>query len=695
MNAHGRIRNSGRSIVLCILLMICEGINRNDGRIAGASETGSPQTITTEQREFFQQKILPVLRSKCYSCHSSTSGRRRGGLALDSRDGIIAGGSAGPAVNTNEPANSILIRSLKGQDGYKVMPPRAALADSVIGDFETWIRMGAPYPSTSGGDASSPKSRPFDGRSLPTVAPAPASFETPSTPAPANCIDEPILAKLNSLGIQPAATCSDSAFVRRVYLDVIGTLPTATEVRSFLEDDNPDKRRLLIDRLLERDEFADYWALKWCDLLRVKSEFPINLWPNAVQAYHRWVHNCIKQDKPYDRFVREILTANGSNFRVPQVNFFRAVRDREPETIATAVALTFMGARAEKWPKERLSGMAAFFQGVKYKRTGEWKEEIVFVDLLDTSAEGIGGRPTATVFPDGTRVELSSHEDHRQVFADWLVQAENPWFTGTIVNRIWYWLFGVGIVHEPDDIRPDNPAVNRDLLALLQRELVDAQYDLKHIYRLILNSATYQRSCIPTSDLPEAERHFAHYPLRRLDAEVLIDAICQITATTETYSSLIPEPWTFIPKEQRSICLADASITSSFLELFGRPPRDTGFESERNNTPSAAQKLHLLNSGHIRDKIESRLTTETGTSSRRGRASGRRSRGSSRSSVGSSSLSPENVTEVYLAALSRYPTRDELTVIDKYASEAEAKGPEVLVDLTWALINTLEFLYRH
>jgi hypothetical protein len=683
-------------------MLLCDGVNRSDSRVADALEIGSPQTITDEHREFFQHKILPVLGSKCYSCHSSSSGQRRGGLALDSRNAVFAGGSSGPAVNTNEPAKSILINSLKGQDGYKLMPPRAALADSVIGDFETWVRMGTPYPSTSDGDTSSPKgksgsvgSRPFDGQSLPTVAPAPASFETRSTPAPPNCIDAPVLAKLKSLGIEPAATCSDSVFVRRVYLDMIGTLPTATEVRSFLEDDTPDKRRLLIDRLLERDEFADYWALKWCDLLRVKSEFPINLWPNAVQAYHRWVRSCINQNKPYDRFVREILTASGSNFRVPQVNFFRAVRDREPETIAAAVALTFMGARAEDWSQERSSGMAAFFQGIKYKRTGEWKEEIVFVDLLNTSAEGAGGRPTAAVFPDGARVELPPSKDHRQIFADWLVRAENPWFTGNVVNRLWYWLFGIGIIHEPDDIRPDNPAKNRELLALLQRELVDARYDLKHVYRLILNSATYQRSCIPTTDHPGAERHFAHYPLRRLDAEVLIDAICQVTGTTETYSSLIPEPWTFIPKEQRSICLADASITSSFLELFGRPPRDTGFESERNNTPSAAQKLHLLNSEHIRDKIESRQKNETGTSLGPGRGSGRRSRGSSRSSVDSSSLSPENVTEVYLAALSRFPTRDELTVIDKYTSGAEARGPDVLVDLTWALVNTPEFLYRH
>ena len=524
-----------------------------------------------------------------------------------------------------------------------------------------------------------------------------ALFETRSKPAPSNSIDKLVLAKLDSLGIQPAATCSDSVFVRRVYLDVIGTLPTAAEVRGFLENDNPDRRRVLIDRLLDREEFADYWALKWCDLLRVKSEFPINLWPNAVQAYHRWVRNCIKQNMPYDQFVRGLLVSSGSNFRVPPVNFYRAVRDSEPETIAKAVALTFMGTRAENWAEERLSGMAAFFHGIKHKKTGEWKEEIILVDLLDASAGGAGGRPANAVFPNGTQVDLSPTEDHRQVFAEWLIQPENPWFTGNIVNRIWYWLFGIGIIHQPDDIRPDNPPTNPELLALLERELVEARYDLKHIYRLILNSAAYQRCCIPTTNRPESETHFAHYPLRRLDAEVLIDAICQVTGTNETYTSMIPEPWTFIPKEQRSICLADASITSPFLGLFGRPTRDTGLESERNNTPTASQKLHLLNSSHIRDKIERRLKAQSDivTPSRRSRKSGRRSRRSTTVASSSMSFSPATVTEVYLTVLSRFPTSEEMAVISDYARNAEAKGPDVMIDLTWALINTPEFLYRH
>ena len=202
-------------------------------------------------------------------------------------------------------------------------------------------------------------------------------FESDADPKPQGRIDELVFERLGQLGIPPARLCSDEVFLRRAYLDVIGTLPTADEARQFLKDADPDKRAKLVDRLLERDEFADYWTMKWCDSLRVKSEFPINLWPNAVQAYHRWIRTCVRENVPYNKFVREMLVASGSNFRKPQVNFYRATQSREPRAIAQAVALSFMGVRADKWPSERLSGMAAFFSLIAYKPTAEWKEEIV------------------------------------------------------------------------------------------------------------------------------------------------------------------------------------------------------------------------------------------------------------------------------------------------------------------------------
>src|ERR1019366_1812154 len=349
------------------------------------------------------------------------------------------------------------------------------------------------------------------------------------SPTPgANRIDELVFGKLKEKGITPAAPCSDGAFVRRVYLDVIGTLPTAQEAKAYLKDTDPNKRQILIDRLLERKEFAEYRAMKWGDILRVKSEFPINLWPNAVRAYDQWIRASVRENMPYDKFARALLTSSGSNFRDPPVNFYRALQRKDPQTTARAVALTFMGVRPEGLPTERWSGMATFFSQVGYKATLEWKEEIVFFDPrkplpTSTSAEA--------VFPDGTKASVLPDQDPRMVFADWLITPQNPWFTRNIANRVWSWLLGRGIIHEPDDIRPDNPPSNPELLAHLEQELIAARYDLKHLYRLILNSKTYQLSCIAASEHPEAADLFASYPVRRLEAEVLIDAICQITGT--------------------------------------------------------------------------------------------------------------------------------------------------------------------
>jgi hypothetical protein len=497
---------------------------------------------------------------------------------------------------------------------------------------------------------------------------AQSPFECQTTPMRRGEIDRLVFARLDKLGIPPASLCSDAVYVRRVYLDVIGTLPTATEARTFILDQNGDKRRELIDRLLERDEFADYWALKWSDLLRVKAEFPINLWPNAAQAYHRWIRTSIRDNKPYDQFARELLTSNGSNFRVGPVNFYRAMQNRDPQGIAQTVALTLMGARADRWPTNHLAGLAAFFAQVGYKSTAEWKEEIVFWNPAATNAPAVG------VFPGGKQIRLTGDRDPREVFADWLIDPKNPWLARNLVNRVWAWLLGRGIIHEPDDIRPDNPPSNPELLALLEREFVASKYDLKQLYRLILNSQAYQLASIPQSDQPEVTANFAAYPLRRLDAEVLIDALNQITSSTEKYSSPIPEPFTFIPEEQRSIALPDGSITSPFLEMFGRSSRDTGLESERNNRITDAQRLHLLNSSQVQRKIsQSRMLQYQLQGNKPPR---------------------EIVTAMYLGILSRFPTDDEVKTAEAYAKSVPSKR-EAATDLAWALINSAEFLYRH
>ena len=497
-------------------------------------------------------------------------------------------------------------------------------------------------------------------------------FESAAALTPQGKIDELVFARLQDLNITPARLCSDPVFVRRVYLDVIGTLPTAIEAQQFILDRSPNKRAALIDRLLARDEFADYLAMKWADVLRIKAEFPINLWPNAAQSYHHWIHDAIRDNLPSDQFARKLLTASGSNFENPPVNFYRAMQNRTPAGIAQTVALTFLGERAENWPANDLAQLAVFFANVSYKTTAEWKEEIVFFNPASTNAGALNGSPRSAVLPDGSTAKLLSDQDPRGVFADWLVK--NPQFARNLANRAWSWLLGRGIVCEPDDFRADNPPSNPELLAYLAKELVSSGYDFKRLYREILNSKTYQLAAIPQSQSPAAAANFAFYPLRRLDAEVLIDVVNQITGGKEKYSSAIPEPYTFIPDNLRSIALPDGSITSSFLDQFGRPPRDTGLESERNNRITAAQKLTLLNSSVMQKKIETSRMVEFQTSSNR--------------------VPADIATGMYLGILSRYPTAAEIKTAQDYFQSGIGKR-QAAVDLAWALMNSTEFLYRH
>ncbi len=497
------------------------------------------------------------------------------------------------------------------------------------------------------------------------------------TASPQNRVDTLVFAKQAETGFQPSELCSDAVFVRRVYLDVIGTLPTAAEVRRFLSSREPDKRSKLIDELLERTEFADYWALKWCDILRVKAEFPSNLWPNAVQAYHRWIRDAFRANMPYDRFARALLTSSGSNFRDPPVNFYRPFQERAPRRIFETVALVFMGMRLEnaRLTEEQMLGMDAFFAKIAYKATAEWKEEIVYFNPDGKLLHPETKQPVAPTPLGGKPVKLGMFDDPRIAFSDWLTAPDNPWFAKAVVNRIWFWLTGRGIIHEVDDIRPDNKPWSPELLAYLEKELIENKYDLRHIYRLILNSSTYQLSSVPTPENAADTAGFSHYRVRRLDAEVLIDAVCQITGTTEEYSSAIPEPFTFVPEEQRSITLADGSVKSAFLEMFGRPGRDTSYESERNNSVSTFQTLHMLNSTHFQDKI---------------------SKGPAVQRLIKAVPDPSaRVDELYLTILSRLPAPEEKAVALAYARETGLTDTDAAIDLAWALINSKEFILKH
>ena len=502
---------------------------------------------------------------------------------------------------------------------------------------------------------------------VPILIPRPLSVPFPEVAAN-NKIDELVFAHLKELGIPPSELCTDQAFLRRVYLDVTGTLPTADQARAFQADVDPQKRSKLIDQLLGSKEFADYWALKWGDLFRMKSEYPSNLWPNAVQAFHRWVRDSIVKNKPYDQFARELITSSGSNFRSPPANYYRAFLKRDPQNLSEVTALVFMGARvgcarchahpSEDWSLDDNVSLAAFFAPVAYKATREWKEEIVYVY---PRRKMYHPRTTALVPPKvlgGEAIELTPDEDPRVRLTQWLTAPENPWFARNIVNRVWFWLLGRGIIHEPDDLRSTNLPENPALLEFLERELVAHKYDLKHVYRLILNSKTYQLSSKANEFNRDDVAHFSHYQTKRLGAETLLDAISQVTETWDVYRSYIPEPFVVMPTEYRATHLADGSTDLPFLQLFGRPPRDTAYESDRDLRLSMRQTLHLLNSSDVQNKINAskriwRLILEV-------------------------KEQPKIIDELYLATLSRLPTDAERAGISDYMQgKGKTVAPEI------------------
>ncbi|MBI4607256.1 MAG: DUF1549 domain-containing protein [Planctomycetes bacterium] len=522
------------------------------------------------------------------------------------------------------------------------------------------------------------------------VVPQPLPAQDPGKPPlfpeapPANRIDELVLAKLRELGIQPSAPCTDAVFIRRVYLDVIGMLPPAHEVRAFIADRDPDKRRRLIDRLLERDELADLWAMRWGDLLRIKAEFPSNLWPLAAQAYGRWVRDAFRRNMPYDRFARELLESSGSNFRNPPVNFYRAFQKRDPQDLAEAAALVFLGVRigcarchghpTESWTLDDNLGLAAFFAKVGYKATQEWKEEIVFSKAKGGLRHPVTGKPVSPAVPGGGALALGPDEDPRTRFADWLTAPENPWFARCIAIRLWSWLMGRGIVHEPDDLRPTNPPRNAALLEQLERELVGGGYDLKRLFRLILTSDTYQRSSRPNEWNAHDEDHFSHHRTQRLGAEQVSDAIGQVTGVWDRFSNRICEPFAVLPDGHRAVELADGSIGTPFLEMFGRPPRDTPYEVERSCETSLRQALWFINSAELEDRIA-------------------RGPGLKRLLQSAKDDDGPIVEEAYLATLSRLPSDDEKKKVMEHLAKHKQTRAQAVHDVLWALVNAKEFLF--
>jgi hypothetical protein len=502
----------------------------------------------------------------------------------------------------------------------------------------------------------------------------------------ANRIDELQLANLKKVAVEPAMICPDHVFLRRAHLDLTGTVPTLEEARAFLADESKDKRAKLIESLLSRQEFAAYWTLRWGDILRIKSEFPVNLWPNSVQAYSQWIADSILKNKPYDQFARELIGATGSNFRDPPSNFYRSARERTPAGFAAIAALAFLGSRVEDWDAARQKEFQKLFSKIHLKKTSEWKEEILCVNQEPFEA-------FTAIMPDGSKISIESGTDPREALASWLTGPGKRLFARAAVNRVWFWLFGRGIIHEADRIplggaadpsgagAPSNP----ELLDWLADEFIRTGYDFKSLLRLIANSSTYQQSCVSRGSNPErAAKYFAVYMPRRIDAEVLADALSYLAGNRPKYMSVIPEPFTYVPREFPTIALNDGSITSAFLETFGRPARDTGILSERSSDCTYAQRLFLLNSTEIQNKVCNTKHLQEILKEHK--------------------KDPGHVRNcIYLLVLSRYPSQEEMTLIKENFkdSASDRKGKRLQTvsapvrQLVWALVNSREFLYKH
>jgi hypothetical protein len=447
--------------------------------------------------------------------------------------------------------------------------------------------------------------------------------------------------------------CSDEVFLRRAYLTVTGALPTPQQAVEFIEDQSSNKREVLIDKLLESELGLKYMQMRWGDILRIKSEFPSNLWPNGVQAYNRWIYEQLMNNVPYDKMVRSLLLSTGSNFRSPAANFYRGFQKRSPQNVYANINLLFLGKR------ECTDNGYLCFSQVKFKSTKEWKEEIIYIDYYKEAPRQV------VKLEDGTILKPHPNSDWREEYVNWLTSPENRRFAEVLVNRMWYWVFGKGIVHEPDDWREDNKPSNPALLNELTDYFLQSKFDMKALLKKILLSPEFNSKMAPEG----------YYVPQRLPAEVIVDAMASVTDNWSTYSSRVPEPFTFYPPRTRSTHLGDATVSSSELELFGKVSRDVSLESQRSNAITSRQLLYLMNSSALENRIRKSPTLQK---------------------IYIQSANIEQLADnITLLTLSRRATTAEVEMYRQYMEQNQLPMMEVAVDIMWMQINSNEFLYNH
>lgn len=483
-----------------------------------------------------------------------------------------------------------------------------------------------------------------------------------------NAIDHQVNRQLRRLRIVPSARSSDAEYVRRIYLDVIGTLPTANEVQSFLKDRETDKRQRIVDQLLQRPEYADLWSLRWADVLRVDRQ---QLGHKNAHAYFRWIHQQFARNRPFDEFAHEIISAAGLLTNQPAGHFYQVVKT--PGERASTLSQVFLGVRIacaechhhpfDRWSQTDYYGMAAFFQGVSTKSTARGP-------LLTV------GKAASLPHPR-TRTAIAAHPlasktlpdtgEPRKGLADWMIDPDNPYFAKAAVNRVWAKLLGRGLVEPVDDIRDTNPPSNSPLLDVLAEHFIQSGYDMHDFIRFITNSEAYQRSSAPNDSNFDDEWNYSRGLLKRMDAEVLFDAINQVAGAMEKFRG--------VPYGSRAIQLWDSEVQHDFLGLFGRPQRKTSCECERVGQVSVGQVLHVLNSPEIEAKL-------------------RHPQGRVLRLAETHAADGELTTALYLTFFGRLPSREELAVGTEHLGQS-ADRSAAAVDLSWAMLNSLEFLFNH
>ena len=506
-----------------------------------------------------------------------------------------------------------------------------------------------------------------------------------------NFIDDLVLKKLESLHIPPSPACDDAEFIRRAYLDAAGILPTPDEVKKFLADAAPDKRAKLIDALLERPEYVDYWAHKWSDLLLISTR---RLPQQAVWAFYEDVRKSVADDEPWDRFARDILTASGGTLDDGAANYFVIHKDVSDLTEATAV--TFMGMSItccrchnhplEKWTQDQYWEFANLFSRVGLKN-GDRPGEVFVQSMPDGEAlhlrRGVAMPPTPL---DGKPLPLDSPIDRRQYFADWLTAPDNPYFAKALVNRVWRNFLGRGLVEAEDDLRQTNPPTNPELFDALAADFVKHQYDVKYLVRLVMNSAAYQQSSKAAAGAESDDRFYSHYLVRRLPAEAILDAYSQVTDVPTPFTQLdsaagdSASAYAGYPLGTRAMQLPDSLVASRFLEAFGRPERVATCSCERQSDSSVGQALHVNNGKTLNDKL-------------------RDPKGRVEAWLKENVADDEAVRRVYGLALSREPTAAEAKKFHDLLADAAADGKttrrEALEDLFWAVLASKEFVFNH